>query len=251
MKRIFAILSLLFVPTFVWAGDACTNPSEYTIDKRCYVTDEQKQQKPYNAVVGIINKYDEIDCTGTIVRVNDKLFLYTAKHCALYLFTKVSKNLKFKTIDNQEIMADLLTSGDFVEDWFGEYENPDGDWAVYSFKEQNIPFVNISDKNTDDKSFSVGYGTLNILNDKQIKNIKKQYFEYMRKGENQYGEKVRLNKTEDPEWGIVSNGGLKTNHPSVDVFIQRYFIIPSKQNDGSRPSSGGPSFRLYLLYKTL
>ena len=52
MRRIILFLLFLAVPVNLLAEDACTNPDKYTIDKRCYVTDEQKKEKPYNAVVG-------------------------------------------------------------------------------------------------------------------------------------------------------------------------------------------------------
>ena len=54
------------MPQFVLSADSCTNPSEYTIDRRCYVTDKQKQQKPYNATVGLIDVDGYIYCTGTL-----------------------------------------------------------------------------------------------------------------------------------------------------------------------------------------
>ena len=221
-KFLFAFLSLLFFPTFGWAlEDACTNPEKFTIDKRCYVTEEQKQQKPYNAVVGILQSYNDISCTGTIVKIGDKLFMYTAKHCVSQ-FSMIATSLHFITVDNRDIVANVVNVGDFDDMWF-EIENPDGDWAFYSFKEQDLPYVNISNKSGDDNAVSVGYGALKILQDSEIREMKEQYLDYMRRGENQYGEKVDLDPNEDEEWGVVANGGLKTFHPAVKTFINKYF----------------------------
>ena len=223
MKRIFAFLLLLFLPTFVWAlEDACTNPTEYTVDKRCYVTEEQKQQKPYNAVVGILESYNDISCTGTIVKIGDELFMYTAKHCINPFSNIVAESVHFVTTDNRDIIADIVNVGDYSDMWF-EIENPDGDWAFYSFKEQDVPYVNISNKSSDSNALSVGYGALKILTDSEIREMKEMYLDYMRRGENQYEEKVELNPDEDIEWGVVANGGLKSFHPAVKTFINKYF----------------------------
>ena len=64
------------------AADHCTNPTEYTIDRRCYVTDKQKQQKPYNAVVEVLNlKWKKKGLHPFVVKACVKgvgLFLITA-----------------------------------------------------------------------------------------------------------------------------------------------------------------------------
>ena len=86
MKKII-LLFLLFMPFCSWAGDICTNPEAYTVDKRCYVTEEQKKEKPYNAVATFILADGRTHCSGTIVKrqglTQDDVgyFLYTAKHC--------------------------------------------------------------------------------------------------------------------------------------------------------------------------
>ena len=63
------------MPRFVFCADYCTDPDKYTVDKRCYVTEEQKQEIPYKAVVKV-NR-----CTETIVKKDGGFFMYTAKHC--------------------------------------------------------------------------------------------------------------------------------------------------------------------------
>ena len=77
MKKIFLFLSfLLYLPCVAPGADHCTDPDKYTVDKRCYVTDEQKKEKPYNAVVRVGS-----GCTGIIIEKNGVPFLLTAKHC--------------------------------------------------------------------------------------------------------------------------------------------------------------------------
>lgn len=68
------ILSLILLAPYASFGrDSCTNKNgEYTIDRRCYVTDEQKRVSPYNAVVRLD------DCTSTIVKHNNR---YYAAYC--------------------------------------------------------------------------------------------------------------------------------------------------------------------------
>ena len=82
MKRIFMFLLLMIFSTTCFAlDDACTKPSAYTMDKRCYVKSSDKTKKPYNAVVSLAGIDGKFFCTGTIVKYNNKLYLYTAKHC--------------------------------------------------------------------------------------------------------------------------------------------------------------------------
>ena len=75
MKKYITISLLLFVPFMSMAADHCTNPKEYTVDKRCYVTDEQKKEKPYNAVVALIDNVDPY-FTGTIVKCEKSYFCH-------------------------------------------------------------------------------------------------------------------------------------------------------------------------------
>lgn len=72
---------LLVLPSIAMATDGCVHPEQYTIDRRCYVTDVQKERLPYNTVVALVEdgiKY----CTGTIIKdENGDLYVYTARLC--------------------------------------------------------------------------------------------------------------------------------------------------------------------------
>ena len=82
MKRILCVFSLLIMPIVCFGfDDACTKPNEFTIDKRCYVTEAQKQTKPFNAVASLKDIMGGIYCSGVIVEKKGELYLYTAKHC--------------------------------------------------------------------------------------------------------------------------------------------------------------------------
>lgn len=132
MKYLLLFLILCFSPTIGWGHDACTKPSAYTIDKRCYVTDKEKQQSPYNAVVGLVE--NEVYCTGTLVCDPEDWrvpYLFTAKHCVLNKDGKTSSDrVWFRTQDGVEHNAIHVKSGDYfnVNDMEDNY---DGDWAVY------------------------------------------------------------------------------------------------------------------------
>ena len=174
MRKTIIVL-LCLIPMRLFANrDGCLYPTEYTIDKRCYITDSEKQTKPYNAVVYLV----ENGCTGTIVQDNNNLYLYTAKHCAdTDLDNKTDKNIDIKLQDDRIITATRITTGgyDIKSD-----ENRYGDWAVYQINntQDNIPYVHISDffKNPDNLiyyySTVIGYGLLKIMSDKEIANLK-------------------------------------------------------------------------------
>ena len=134
MKRIM-VSFLLLMSSPSWANDACTNPEAYTIDKRCYVTEEQKKQKPYNAVATLVRNDGRTKCSGTIVKrqgltMDDAgYFLYTAKHCVDLNHDNITDDLlRIRLPSNQEFNAKLVKQGNL------DYEDPasqTGDWAKY------------------------------------------------------------------------------------------------------------------------
>ena len=166
------ITSLLFLmPCVAMAADHCTNPNEYTIDKRCYVTDEQKTQKPYNAVVKFTGNED---CTGTIVKEEDGTpYLYTAEHCdpsgSAYATIKLEN-------DNTEYGVGRHAWGEWSF-------HRTGDWAVYKLPEdKKEDFLKIAvEKSPKDPSLIkvVGYGALKIMSDKEISDLKQDYMKYV------------------------------------------------------------------------
>lgn len=189
MKKYIIISLLLFIPFLAMAADHCTNPKEYTVDKRCYVTDKQKKEKPYNAVAALING-DFVYCTGTIVKdKNGNPYLYTAKHCTGDKNDLVQSKLQIKLQDGRklEVTKNNVGNYDIAED-----NNFAGDWAIYSIKQSNIPMV---EKTTKIKiglgSFEipydakvVGYGALEIMSDKEISEFRNKYIKYLKDKKN-------------------------------------------------------------------
>ena len=183
MKKIFLFLLCLLLPMELVAMDHCTHPGEYTVDKRCYVTNEQKKIKPFNAVAGVIGYYG-IGCTGSVVKDGDDLFLYTAKHCV-----RGRKNIDVKLPNGIKATAYLMTCGDYetIFTLHGqEGINNDGDWAILKFDNPYLDFVNISKHPKDKKAVSVGYGSLKIMSDKEITDFKNQYIEFLKNNDSPY-----------------------------------------------------------------
>ncbi len=147
--------------------DGCINNGEYfyqyTIDRRCYITEKQKKLSPFNAVVALYetdvnNPY----CTGTIVKdENDgNLYVYTATHCG-ESDPNATINIKLQngqTIEKLHRVASNLG-------------NIRTDAAIYKIpKKYKLPFVTVG---TEGGVYDViGYGSLPIMSDEQIANIK-------------------------------------------------------------------------------
>jgi len=208
---------LVFVPFVAMAADHCTNPTEYTVDERCYVTDAQKKTSPYNAVVALIDDGD-IYCTGTIVQgVNGKPYVYTAKHCTDDDNGLVQSTLRIKLQNGKKLSVTKNNVGnyDIIND-----ENFSGDWAVYSINKTDVPMV---EKTTKIKFGiapyelpydvkSVGYGSLKIMSDKEITKFKDKYIAYLKDKE-----EFDIRGTEY-NYGFDS-GGINTSNEYVINFI--------------------------------
>ncbi len=191
MKK-YAITSLLFLMPFVAMAedDHCTKPDEYTIDKRCYVTEEQKTQRPYNSVALVESAeifFDEGQgnvCTGTIVKEKDgKPYLYTAKHCLEYVSGDVPTGKYVTLQDSTQIWANRhVVPFENKEKVYGLHH--EYDWAVLKFKEEHEEklksiAVDKSSKKTEPNAQLVGYGCLKIMSDKEISDLKRAYTEHL------------------------------------------------------------------------
>ena len=192
---------MCFIPFMAIAADYCTNPKEYTIDKRCYVTDEQKEQTPYNATVGLIEN-DKPYCTGTIVKGNnEKLYMYTAKHCA-----QKSKN-SAQLLDRIQIKFPNGATFSVYKNIVGDYlpDNKYGhDWAVYNVPDEYgmVAFVNPINRSLIGTSMDydvkvIGYGLLKIMSDKEISVFKEKYVQFL----NNMKEKTAKQR-EEKEWEL-------------------------------------------------
>lgn len=198
------------------AADHCTNPSEYTIDKRCYVTDEQKKEKPYNAVVALVDG-NYVYCTGTIVKHGDKPWLYTAKHCTADENDSVRSKLEIKLQDGSELKVTENNTGNYniKYDVFTK-----GDWAIYQLGISNVPSVEITDKKSigfgpftyDYDARVVGYGVLKIMSDTEISEFRDRYIKYLKDKKNVEAQ------GKEKRYGFKS-GGIDTTNYYVINFI--------------------------------
>ena len=266
-KSLISFLSILILPLASWGyDDACSKPAEYTIDKRCYVTDEQKREHPYNAVVAVepvIGGY----CTGTIIKgADDHLYLYTAKHCVVYKDGSVSDTIHVKTQNGVSLTVNKNEVGD-LDIVMGD--NISGDWAIYDVPWDTIESTGISDKLKIGfgpvtilyDARVVGYGTLKIMSDAEIEEFKQGYIKYLRdiKGIDSNGRETRYGWRSG---GVKTHGAygksfkdyLKDHNPSYfsDVFEDANRLKESKckySSNGKRTgcqgwsgNSGGPIF---------
>lgn len=215
MKKYIIISLLLFIPSLAMAADHCTNPKEYTVDKRCYVTDEQKKTKPYNAVAALING-DSVYCTGTIVKgKNGKPYLYTAKHCTQDKDKAVKPSLQIKLQDGRKLEVTKNKVGNYDKD-----NNFAGDWAIYSIKQSNIPMVEETTKikiglapfHIPYDAKVVGYGALGIMSDKEISEFRNKYIKYLKDKKN-----VETEETE-ASYGF-RDGGIYYRNAYVQDFV--------------------------------
>lgn len=206
--------------------DACTRPGEYTVDKRCYVTDWQKTQKPFNATVALVDEDDFIYCTGTIVKgyygynnnrateqEKETIYVYTAKHCTdrdndgksdTYLEIQLQNGARYK--------IQFARSGRYntIDDY-----NLKGDYALYTIinAPHNIPYAGISrewilGKVLPINAQVVGYGALKIMSDAEIKKFKNKYIAFM-KSQSQTADET------------LYNGGVKTRERYGKKFVEK------------------------------
>lgn len=225
MKKYIIISLLLFIPSLAMAADHCTNPKEYTVDKRCYVTDAQKKEKPYNAVVALVYRDSSLPyCTGTIVKDKDgKPYLYTAKHCTGDENDLVLSELQIKLQDGRKLKVTKKDTGIYNIKHNVFFK---GDWAIYQLGTSNVPSVEITDKKSigrgpftyDYDARVVGYGSLKIMSDREISDFKQKYTKYLKD----------KNKNLNIITGLLGDG-INTENSYFINFIQKseelkYFI---------------------------
>lgn len=221
IKYLISFLLFVFIPGVLFARDACTDPDAFTVDRRCYVTDEQKKEKPYNAVVKLYG------CTGTIVKIKNDYYIYTAKHC-----------VSSEKVDSYESISAVLQNGTTVmadRNDVGEYntatdENWEGDWAIYKIRDEyndgKLPYVYISDKwdwgilsiNRDARS--VGYGVLKIMSDAEIEEFKARYITYLAtERDTPYEQQTKTEK-----YGFKGGESIDTTNAYANNFIYDFLF---------------------------
>lgn len=234
MKRLLILLTFcVFTPSLLWGdgqlkltdeqrvlikelfenaganADSCHHKSGFTIDKRCYVTNIQKTQQPYNATVALVEDSGFHYCTGTIVQKDDgKLYLYTAKHCICNDQGMAEDTIQIETQDGKKIditavgkqrdhgLYDCSNDANFTDDW-ASYEIPKEYYNDVSFRGINPD----SAKNVR----VIGYGSLKIMSDSEIQEFRQWYMSFL---ENEK-DIVNNSKTEQDyaRQGIVVNNG--------------------------------------------
>ncbi len=208
---------LVALPIFSARADYCTNPSAYKTDRRCYATAKQRATKPFNAVVALV-KDDSSYCTGTIVKRQNKLYVFTAKHCVANNSNQVYRHVTVRLQNGRRITATKNNTGNYIK---STDSNWGGDWAIYSIdpNERDVPYVNISDGQglILDDARSIGYGGLKILSDAEIKTFKRKYYEYL------------INHKNIPVLSAITSGGygnkdgaLNTKNKYVHNYIYEY-----------------------------
>lgn len=214
MKRIILFLSfLMFMPASVFAvRDGCIDgkydnspDNPYTIDKRCYVTEAQKQTKPFNAVASLKDIMGGIYCSGVIVEKKGELYLYTAKHCVENDFGGTA--------------SIVLTSVNGSKRFFVKKEmvgTDDRDWAIYHINKEKHPdlksvYISKKFKNMGNYDAVIaGYSSLKIVSDEQVEEFRKRYLEY----QNDF---VKGRKR--PELGYIPTHGILVSNAIAKSFI--------------------------------
>ena len=221
-------LFVMIAPIVACAADHCTNPDEYTIDKRCYVTDEQKKEKPFSASVALIDKlaYDSHTftmryCSGTIIKrygltiKNTGYFVYTAKHCVSDDRQNVRNQISIETQNGQEFTAELVKVGDYIEEDSATYH---GDWAIYRLLPNDVQsnsVFSISKEVGDSytqikgmvgKQYSdarvIGYGSLPIVSDAEIEDFRTRYLKFL---EDQGIDVANADETQLNDYGVYNH----------------------------------------------
>ncbi len=218
MKKYITTFLLLFIPFVSMAADHCTNPTEYTIDRRCYVTNAQKQKKPYNAVVALVDG-EYVYCTGTIKDFKGAPYIYTAKHCVNNKDGTIKKNIYVRTQNGSMFVVNENRVGDYVPG--SRAKDRSGDLAIYSISAEDQSKIiastefssNSRNSQNTYKARVIGYGALKIMSDKDINQFKQKYRNYLK---NQKG--IISNGTEQ-KYGWKS-GGLDLDSSYADNFVQ-------------------------------
>lgn len=195
MKKYFLFLLILFcVPTVGMGADSCTNPKEYTIDKRCYVTDVKKPFDSVVYLVSIVGNY----CSGVMIDGDDdKNYIYTATHCVLpdgEPIEKIKKSITVETFSRKIIKAkfDKVIGNNQV--------------SLYVIGKENLPLAEIGKKDALGKNIHiVGYGNFEILSDETIKNFKSEYIDFLSR------ERFISTNGNEYQYGFTSDEGIIYN----------------------------------------
>lgn len=179
IKTISSLL-FMFIPIICFGfEDSCTNPKDYTIDRRCYVSDETWAKLPHKYVLKMYDKeIDLVFCAANMVSGK----IVTAQHC---FNDRDLKNVEFIAFDGTIITAEKLNI--YTDEWGFSPDFWD-DWAVLTPKPEFKSFVtdnsiyNIKDISNDSQQtyITIGCGGLKILSDEEIEKFKNTYTEFLK-----------------------------------------------------------------------
>lgn len=208
MKKYFLFLLILFcVPTVGMGADSCTNPKEYTVDRRCYVTDAKKPFDSVVYLVSIVGNY----CSGVMINGDDgKKYIYTATHCVLpddKPIERISKNITAKTFSGRTMTAKF------------DKVIGDGQVALYVIDKKGLSLAEIGKENALEKDIHVvGYGNFEILSDETIKKFKAEYIDYLSREKSIYA------NGDEYLYGFVSDGGIIYNSDRKKEYYYNDYI---------------------------
>lgn len=174
-----AVGASVFTDNFDGCKDHGKYANEYTIDRRCYLTDEMKAAKPFDSVVAFVDANYDIYCTGSIIKdtTDNNLYVYTAAHCV----QRDRFSQRRILLNNGDTLIVEPVYVGIVKDFdigFLRGELISVDAAVFKISQtydHDIPFAYIANKNNTDNVNIVGFGSLPIMSDKQIKDAKQAF----------------------------------------------------------------------------
>jgi hypothetical protein len=180
MKKLPAAF-LMLLTTAANGADPCASLNSpaaslqetYTIDRR---ENADWSRPPYNSIIKLI--IGDRHCTAT--KVSDDKVL-TARHCLKnakgYNVSLKDKNNNSYTIKNYKLGND--------SDWAILKDGDDSDWAILKADMKNdIPSMNVSKLMLYKRDVErVGFGSLKILSDQEIRNLRQAYACYLYKNE--------------------------------------------------------------------
>ena len=254
MRKYIQLLSLMLIcaPMTVRADDACTHPEKYTTDRRCYATDAQKKQAPYNAVVLVGGV-----CTGTLVRETafgflPNTLLFTAAHCTnIDNDDKPNKTLWITLQDGRSFDVEFVSMGKYdLGAKSTTAQESLSDWAIYKFPislymsttttadgdveyrvSENIPHVESvmvrpNELPRGSAVSVVGYGALKIMSDDEISEFQNNYIEYL--NSQGVGSMPADTREAASEYGMdADTNALYINHAKVTEYLQNTFTDPT------------------------
>ena len=180
--------------------DSCVENGKYAnqfkIDRRCYMTDEQRQKHPYNAVVGITvngnngSHYEALvnsgGCTGVIIKnpYDGQLYIYTAAHCVSTIKAPVGSGFEQYAYTQNGYafpITNIVKHGGGYGN--GNYEYLTKDRAIFAIPQKYqhvLPYAETGEY-TDNRVDIVGHGFLSILNDSAIHAAKQEWEKILKK----------------------------------------------------------------------